>query len=92
LSSCSATSVRWARWPRRCRPGRGGVVEIRAAERGDKRRILELAERNARLAIDQEKLRSERRRQQRVEALDGLQQRSASTWCRCGSSASTSRR
>ncbi|MEO6858067.1 MAG: excinuclease ABC subunit UvrC [Solirubrobacteraceae bacterium] len=52
---------------------RGGPVEIRAAERGDKRRILELAERNARLAIDQEKLRSERRRQQRVEALDGLQ-------------------
>jgi excinuclease ABC subunit C len=53
---------------------RGGPVEIRAAERGDKRRILELAERNARLALDQEKLRSERRRQQRVEALDGLQQ------------------
>jgi excinuclease ABC subunit C len=53
---------------------RGNHVEIRAAERGDKRRILELAERNARLAIDQEKLRSERRRQQRVEALDGLQQ------------------
>jgi len=52
---------------------RGGIVEIRAAERGDKRRILELAERNARLALDQEKLRSERRRQQRVEALDGLQ-------------------
>jgi excinuclease ABC subunit C len=53
---------------------RGAAVEIRAAERGDKRRILELAERNAILAIDQEKLRSERRRQQRVEALDGLQQ------------------
>jgi excinuclease ABC subunit C len=53
---------------------RGGTVEIRAPERGDKRRILELAERNARLALDQEKLRSERRRQQRVEALDGLQQ------------------
>ena len=53
---------------------RGGGVEIRSAERGDKRRILELAERNAQLAIDQEKLRSERRRQQRVEALDGLQQ------------------
>ncbi|HWE09474.1 MAG TPA: excinuclease ABC subunit UvrC [Solirubrobacteraceae bacterium] len=53
---------------------RGGIVEIRPAERGDKRRILELAERNAKLAIDQEKLRSERRRQQRVEALDGLQQ------------------
>jgi excinuclease ABC subunit C len=52
---------------------RGGPVEIRAAERGGKRRILELAERNARLALDQEKLRSERRRQQRVEALDALQ-------------------
>jgi excinuclease ABC subunit C len=53
---------------------RDGTVEIRAAERGDKRRILELAERNAALALDQERLRSERRRQQRVEALDGLQQ------------------
>ena len=52
---------------------RDGSVEIRAAERGDKRRILDLAERNARLALDQERLRSERRRQQRVEALDGLQ-------------------
>jgi excinuclease ABC subunit C len=53
---------------------RGGGVEIRASERGGKRRILDLAERNARLALDQEKLRSERRRQQRVEALDALQQ------------------
>jgi excinuclease ABC subunit C len=51
---------------------RGGPVELRAAERGEKRRILELAERNARLALDQEKLRSERRRQGRVEALEGL--------------------
>jgi excinuclease ABC subunit C len=53
---------------------RGAKVEIRPAERGDKRRILELAERNAWLALDQERLRSERRRQQRVEALDALQQ------------------
>jgi excinuclease ABC subunit C len=52
---------------------RGGPVELRAAERGDKRRILELAERNARLALDQEHLRAERRRQSRVEALEGLQ-------------------
>jgi excinuclease ABC subunit C len=52
---------------------RGGAVEIRAAERGSKRRILELAERNARLALDQEKLKAERRRQQRVESLSGLQ-------------------
>jgi excinuclease ABC subunit C len=53
---------------------REGPVELRAAERGEKRRILELAERNARLALDQERLRSERRRQGRVEALEGLQQ------------------
>ncbi len=52
---------------------RGGPVELREAERGDKRRILDLAERNARLQLDQEKLKSERRRQTRVEALDGLQ-------------------
>jgi excinuclease ABC subunit C len=51
---------------------RGGAVEIRAAERGDKRRILELAERNARLALDQERLKDEHRRRRRVEALDGL--------------------
>ena len=53
---------------------REGPVELRPAERGEKRRILELAVRNARLALDQEKLRSERRRQGRVEALEGLQQ------------------
>ncbi|MEZ5122502.1 MAG: excinuclease ABC subunit UvrC [Solirubrobacterales bacterium] len=52
---------------------RGGRVELRVPERGDKRRILDLAERNAKLALDQEKLKTERRRQQRVEALDGLQ-------------------
>jgi excinuclease ABC subunit C len=53
---------------------RGGRVELRVAERGDKRRILELAERNARLALDQERLRDERRRQSRVDALEGRQQ------------------
>jgi excinuclease ABC subunit C len=53
---------------------RDGPVEVRPAERGDKRRIVELAERNARLALDQERLKDERRRQRRVEALDGLQQ------------------
>jgi excinuclease ABC subunit C len=52
---------------------RGGPVELRAAERGEKRRILELAARNARLALDQERLRAERRRQGRVDALEGLQ-------------------
>ena len=48
---------------------RGAPVEVRHAERGDKRRILDLAERNARLALDQDRLRSERRRSQRIEAL-----------------------
>jgi len=52
---------------------REGPVELRAAERGEKRRILELAERNARLALEQERLRAERRRQGRAEALEGLQ-------------------
>ncbi len=52
---------------------RAGRVELRVPERGDKRRILDLAERNARLALDQDKLRGERRRQQRVDSLDGLQ-------------------
>ncbi len=52
---------------------REGPVELRAPERGEKRRILELADRNARLALDQDKLRSERRREGRVQALEGLQ-------------------
>ena len=52
---------------------RGSQVEIRASERGGKFRILELAERNAKLALDQEKLKSERKRQQRVDSLNGLQ-------------------
>src|ERR671912_1490875 len=52
---------------------RGAPVEVRYAERGDKRRILELAERNARLALDQDRLRSEHRRIQRIDALEGLQ-------------------
>ncbi|HEX4109478.1 MAG TPA: excinuclease ABC subunit UvrC [Solirubrobacteraceae bacterium] len=52
---------------------RGGRVELRAAERGDKRRILELAERNAKLSLDQERLKDERRRERRVVALEGLQ-------------------
>ena len=52
---------------------RGAPVEVRPAERGDKRRISELAERNARLALDQDRLRSEHRRSRRIDALEGLQ-------------------
>jgi excinuclease ABC subunit C len=52
---------------------RGGAVEVRASERGSKRRLRELAERNALLALAQDKLRQERRRAQRVDALSALQ-------------------
>ncbi len=52
---------------------RGSGVELRAAERGAKKRILELAARNAALALDHERLRSEQTRRRRVEALDELQ-------------------
>jgi excinuclease ABC subunit C len=51
---------------------REGRVEVRVAERGDMRRLRELAERNARLALAQDRLRAERRRQQRVDALSAL--------------------
>jgi excinuclease ABC subunit C len=53
---------------------RGGRVDVRVAERGDKRRLRELAERNARLALDQDRLRREHRRQRRVDALADLRE------------------
>ena len=53
---------------------RGAPVEVRVAERGDKRRLRELAARNATLALAQDRLRSERRRAQRVDALAALQE------------------
>jgi excinuclease ABC subunit C len=53
---------------------RGSAVEVRAAERGDKRRLRELAERNARLALDQDRLRREHRRARRVESLASLRE------------------
>jgi excinuclease ABC subunit C len=53
---------------------RGSPVEVRVAERGGKRRLRELAERNARLALDQDRLRREHRRQRRVDALADLRE------------------
>jgi excinuclease ABC subunit C len=53
---------------------RGAPVEVRVAERGSKRRLRELAQRNASLALAQDRLRRERRRQQRVDALSALQE------------------
>jgi len=53
---------------------RGGPVEVRVAERGDLRRLRELAERNARLALAHDRLRRERRHQQRVDNVTALQE------------------
>jgi excinuclease ABC subunit C len=52
---------------------RDGPVRVHTPQRGDKLRILELAQRNARLALAQERLRAEHRRQSRAEALEALQ-------------------
>jgi excinuclease ABC subunit C len=53
---------------------RDSQVEVRVASRGDLRRLRESAEKNARLALAQDKLRREHRRQQRVETLASLQE------------------
>jgi excinuclease ABC subunit C len=53
---------------------RDAQVELRVASRGDLRRLRELAEKNAKLALAQDKLRREHRRQQRVETLSALQE------------------
>jgi excinuclease ABC subunit C len=52
---------------------RDSQVDVRVASRGDLRRLRELAEKNAKLALAQDKLRREHRRQQRVESLSALQ-------------------
>ncbi len=52
---------------------RGARVELRAPERGEKARVLDLAERNAHLALGQEKLRAQRKREQLTGALGELQ-------------------
>jgi excinuclease ABC subunit C len=51
---------------------RGAAVEVRRAQRGPKRRLLDLAGRNAELAGQVEVERLQRRRQSRVEALERL--------------------
>jgi excinuclease ABC subunit C len=51
---------------------RGAAVDVRRALRGPKRRLLELAQRNAGLAGQVEVERLQRRRQSRVEALERL--------------------
>jgi len=51
---------------------RGAGVELRAPARGEKRKLSELAARNARFALDQDRLRHERARQGRRDALTEL--------------------
>src|SRR5438128_3408006 len=53
---------------------RGSRVEVRAAERGDKRRLQELAEQRARLARESETVHAERTRLRRVEAFEELRE------------------
>ncbi len=53
---------------------RGSRVEVRAPERGEKRRLQELADQNARLALESDALASETRRLRRVEALEELRE------------------
>jgi excinuclease ABC subunit C len=53
---------------------RGSRVEVRVAERGEKRRLQEMATQNARLAIEHEEAAAERSRLRRVEALEELRE------------------
>jgi len=53
---------------------RGSKVEVRAAERGEKRRLQELATENARVALSSEVVATEQRRLRRVEALEELRE------------------
>jgi excinuclease ABC subunit C len=53
---------------------RGARVEVRAPQRGEKRRLAGLAEENARLALEHDASVTEQRRRRRVEALEELRE------------------
>jgi excinuclease ABC subunit C len=53
---------------------RGSRVEVRVPERGEKRRLQELAQQNAALALESETFVTETKRQRRVEALEELRE------------------
>ena len=53
---------------------RGGRVEVRVAERGEKRRLQELASENARHTLVSEAAQSEQKRLRRIEALEELRE------------------
>ncbi len=54
---------------------RGTKVEVRPARRGEKRRLQELAQQNAELALESDTMRSERTRLRRIEALEELREK-----------------
>jgi excinuclease ABC subunit C len=53
---------------------RGARVEVRAAQRGEKRRLQALAQRNAELALQSDRADAERKRLRRIEALEELRE------------------
>jgi excinuclease ABC subunit C len=53
---------------------RGSKVEVRVPERGEKRRLQELAQQNAELALSSESFMAESKRVRRVEALEELRE------------------
>src|SRR5213595_2517647 len=53
---------------------RGSHVEVRAPERGEKRRLQELAQQNAQLALESETFIAQTKRLRRVEALEELRE------------------
>ena len=53
---------------------RGARVEVRAPERGEKRRLQELAQQNAQLALDSETFVADTRRARRLESLEELRE------------------
>jgi excinuclease ABC subunit C len=53
---------------------RGSMVEVRPARRGEKRRLQELAQQNAELALEGDAAQRERKRLRRIEALEELRE------------------
>ena len=53
---------------------RGSRVEVRPAQRGEKRRLQELAQQNAELALEHDTAQTERKRLRRIEALEELRE------------------
>ena len=53
---------------------RGSAVEVRSAQRGEKRRLADMAARNARLALEHDTIMRERTRARRIEALEELRE------------------